>query len=519
MLALFRAIAPQQDVAQTLLDAHPEANMRASKMNGAVLVLATLIAGCTIEEGDNSYGTGEAAGAAGTTGTGGTAGTGGAAGVGGIAATGGAAGTGDPCEGVTCSNHGTCTVSQGQASCDCEAGYHADGLACVQDTGGPCDGVTCSDHGICSVVDGAALCTCDSGYHMVDAVNCEEGGQGCVQNTDWGFQPFTVPSDTESLQDGDDIQAAIDSLPNGGTVNLGAGDYSGSRIKLKSNMVLQGAGVGQTTISFNGSSDNPLIQMLEGENVILRGFTANCTGTAANGIEFIHGPDNILIEDIEVFGANKSNLLVYNVSWNAATQHITIRNVSSYDANLWHGIGLRFVEGAVVCNCNSYNLGGYGLDASSVRYAEVSGCSFHDNGEGGCKFPASDYIYIHDTTVLNNPSVGIKFDYGVNGTGLMHFHIEDTEVGNSGSGVVDWGDEYGPPTFEEMVLIGNDIHDNVSEGQDYNSVRLRGCNAAHEYGDNIGLTIARAGTINAIAHQSGTPETDGIGWVSWPGPQ
>ena len=37
----------------------------------------------------------------------------------------------DPCEGVTCSLHGDCDVSDGAAWCDCDAGYEAAGLACV----------------------------------------------------------------------------------------------------------------------------------------------------------------------------------------------------------------------------------------------------------------------------------------------------------------------------------------------------------------------------------------------------
>lgn len=37
----------------------------------------------------------------------------------------------DPCQGVTCSLHGVCDVTDGVAVCDCDAGYEAAGLACV----------------------------------------------------------------------------------------------------------------------------------------------------------------------------------------------------------------------------------------------------------------------------------------------------------------------------------------------------------------------------------------------------
>ncbi|MEK7704951.1 MAG: hypothetical protein AAB426_08330 [Myxococcota bacterium] len=40
----------------------------------------------------------------------------------------------DPCAGVSCTGHGTCTeTSAGVAVCACDADYHADGLACVAD--------------------------------------------------------------------------------------------------------------------------------------------------------------------------------------------------------------------------------------------------------------------------------------------------------------------------------------------------------------------------------------------------
>lgn len=45
----------------------------------------------------------------------------------------GACCTGDPCDGVTCGDHGTCVVLGGSASCRCEQGYHPEGLDCVED--------------------------------------------------------------------------------------------------------------------------------------------------------------------------------------------------------------------------------------------------------------------------------------------------------------------------------------------------------------------------------------------------
>jgi hypothetical protein len=77
----------------------------------------------------------------------------------------------DPCLEVDC-GQGQCLVEGGVAVCDCETGYHADGLTCVPDATDPCEGVTCSGHGSC-VPDGegAAACDCETGY-LPEGLEC-----------------------------------------------------------------------------------------------------------------------------------------------------------------------------------------------------------------------------------------------------------------------------------------------------------------------------------------------------------
>ena len=40
----------------------------------------------------------------------------------------------DPCEGVLCSDHGTCMVTDGEAYCECDTCYAAEGLTCIRET-------------------------------------------------------------------------------------------------------------------------------------------------------------------------------------------------------------------------------------------------------------------------------------------------------------------------------------------------------------------------------------------------
>ena len=116
--------------------------------------------------------------------------------------------TDDVCDGVDCSGHGTCFDDGGSPACDCDDGYHAEGLECVEDTGDVCDGVDCSGHGTCFDDGGSPACDCDDGYHA-EGLDCVldvpedwppdvdelyEAGVGCIlpdcdEDGDAGFQP------------------------------------------------------------------------------------------------------------------------------------------------------------------------------------------------------------------------------------------------------------------------------------------------------------------------------------------
>lgn len=49
--------------------------------------------------------------------------------------------TSDVCTDVTCSGHGTCALTNGNAACQCNGGYHPSGLSCLPDGSGA---VVCS---------------------------------------------------------------------------------------------------------------------------------------------------------------------------------------------------------------------------------------------------------------------------------------------------------------------------------------------------------------------------------------
>ena len=81
----------------------------------------------------------------------------------------------DPCDGISCSNHGTCINNNGIATCNCDNGYHSDNnLNCIEDITDPCDGISCSNHGTCINNNGIATCNCDNGYHSDNNLHCVE---------------------------------------------------------------------------------------------------------------------------------------------------------------------------------------------------------------------------------------------------------------------------------------------------------------------------------------------------------
>jgi len=82
----------------------------------------------------------------------------------------------NPCDGVDCGPHGTCEVSGSTSSCNCETGYHADGLSCVQDQD-PCQGVTCGSNAHCA----SGACVCDDGYQGDPTTGCTSQNEDSVR--------------------------------------------------------------------------------------------------------------------------------------------------------------------------------------------------------------------------------------------------------------------------------------------------------------------------------------------------
>ncbi len=82
----------------------------------------------------------------------------------------------DPCDGVDCSGHGTCSVIADEPSCDCEPGYAPQGTSCVFVPA--CLGVDCGAHGTCVASGSGSSCACDTGYTGPTCAACAGGYVG-----------------------------------------------------------------------------------------------------------------------------------------------------------------------------------------------------------------------------------------------------------------------------------------------------------------------------------------------------
>ena len=88
---------------------------------------------------------------------------------------------GEACPGVSCGNFGVCVLTvEGQMTCACLAGYHAEGLTCVADTSAACQDVDCGANGICTESNGATVCTCEAGFHDSGGACVADGGDACT---------------------------------------------------------------------------------------------------------------------------------------------------------------------------------------------------------------------------------------------------------------------------------------------------------------------------------------------------
>lgn len=235
----------------------------------------------------------------------------------------------------------------------------------------------------------------------------------------------------------DALQTLLDGLgPEGGTVRLPACTMAVDRkLFVPSNVVIQGAGVGETVLQTDASFDETLLQVRHASNVIVRDLTLDGGGGGHLLLSAWYA-DNVLFERIEARNANGTGI---NFRY---TQRITVRYSSSHGNGTWHGIaskdcfpgdeemddideciaqfreksgeveetpGVLWSENFAIYSNRLYDNGGYGLDLHASR-GEVAGNVMDSNGYGS-KFPDSSNLWIHHNRISGSRWWGV-FLYG-----------------------------------------------------------------------------------------------------------
>lgn len=224
------------------------------------------------------------------------------------------------------------------------------------------------------------------------------------------------------------LEDLLDGLPAaGGVVNLPACTITLlDSLSLPSNVVLQGAGIGQTTIKASQSMvDVSMIRAKRQQNLVVRDLTVDGSGISSHGI-LIWYSANALVERVEVFDTFQNG-----VSFRYAEQ-LTIRYIESRGNLDGHGISSKDCrpedpavpdlqecqaqagetapgvlwsrDYAVYSNHLHYN-SGHGIDLHAAE-GEAAGNSVHNNGYG-TKFPDSSLLWIHHNEIFDNSGWGL----------------------------------------------------------------------------------------------------------------
>jgi hypothetical protein len=352
----------------------------------------------------------------------------------------------------------------------------------------------------------------------------------------WGFSTFTIPGNSQTVTAGgtDTIDDAITALAGGGgTVTLEAGEHTVTeQVMIPSNVVIEGSDTLGTTIVAAAAyrSDHAILRTANySENIIIRNLIidADTTTDGNNGIEVTHGISNVLIEDIKIFGAIKSNIGIWdNDGYFAGALYnpsrITVQRVETYNAGI-HGISARLIVRGTFDDIEAYGNGGYGIDISTSDFIEVANSYVHGN-DYGTKSPRTIHYYMHDTIIednLGDPLTGSEVGIKLTGWANCEYyhHFENVTVTNSGYGALEFADAAVPSVFAEIVVKGSII--TVGTNQ-FDYWRLLS-GTVHTFGDQVYVDQDddppgeyTYGNMNVTIYDSGDiPATEGVGYLTW----
>ncbi|MEZ4659902.1 MAG: right-handed parallel beta-helix repeat-containing protein [Caldilineaceae bacterium] len=213
------------------------------------------------------------------------------------------------------------------------------------------------------------------------------------------------------------FEAALAQAAGGGIVRLPACTLEIGRINVPSQVVIEGAGIGQTILVGKGC-DNPaprrVLLIQNQSDVVLRGVSLDAGGRNCVMLEIDHST-NVLIERLAIYNSTEVGL-----RFNNGARNITIRYTDIYNNGDLHGIGSKDCDtGAILAACpeamwtSSYSIhsnklhdhGDHGLNLHGIN-GEVAGNQSYNNHHSG-KFYDAQCVWVHHNEFRNNQAWNI----------------------------------------------------------------------------------------------------------------
>ena len=202
-----------------------------------------------------------------------------------------------------------------------------------------------------------------------------------------------------------ELESALAAAQGGGTVKLPACTLEVGRINIPSQVVIEGAGVGQTILRGGGCvNDSPkrILLVQNQADVVIRNLSLDAGGANCVMLE-VERSTNVLIERIEIYNSTEVGMRFKN-----GVRNITIRYADIYGNGEFHGIGSKDCPtGATLVDCppeswsSSYaiysnrlhNHDDHGLNLHGLN-GEVAGNLSYYNHHAG-KFYDAQCVWVH----------------------------------------------------------------------------------------------------------------------------
>lgn len=283
------------------------------------------------------------------------------------------------------------------------------------------------------------------------------------------------------------INAAITAANSagGGIVRLPSGSGSlSSAIVAKSNVLVEGAGIGSTTLVYNGATNGRVLSVEDVQNFVIRDVTLDANGLARNCI-VSQNSTNVMVERCSIEGPSSRE----NGFTGRYTNNITIRYCTITGFNR-HGIAVKdcYEDEGVTAGTTAYCAaqysgasGAYGtawttsfaVYSNTITSCGVHGLNYHGlnaeicgnlitNNTHGGKFFDGRGVLFHDNRIDGNGH-GFMFNFTLDIADHVtgNIYIRCNSFGENGDWDLYFGDQYGigydPITLDSNTYTNGDI--------------------------------------------------------------